>query len=155
MVFRGADTISVLIEWILARLVLHEGVQEKVHGELDLIVGPDRPVKESDISSLTYLNTVIMEAIRLHPPGPLLSWARLARSDTVVDGRFIPEGTTAMVNMWAITHDPHVWVRPEEFLPERFLQESESGVDFLSLFGSDLRLLYNKTTLTKLYDESQ
>ena len=47
---------------------------------------------------------------------------------------FIPAGTTAMVNMWAITHDKQVWSEPNEFKPERFVQED------VAIMGSDLRL---------------
>ena len=135
MVFRGTDTVAVLMEWVLARLVLHPDVQARVHGELDRVVGRDRAVTESDSASLVYLHAVIKEVLRLHPPGPLLSWARLATSDVRVDGHLVPAGTTAMVNMWAITHDPDVWAEPAEFRPERFVG---SGVD---VRGQDLELL--------------
>ncbi|KAJ3692741.1 hypothetical protein LUZ60_011836 [Juncus effusus] len=134
MVFRGTDTVAVLIEWVLARLVIHPDVQAKVHKELDQVVGPDRVVTESDSSSLIYLQAVIKEVLRMHPPGPLLSWARLTISDVQLNGQLIPAGTTAMVNMWAITHDPQVWSNPTEFNPGRFL-----GQNF-SVLGSDLRL---------------
>lgn len=133
--FRGTDTVAVLIEWVLARLVLHPDVQARVHDELDRVVGPARAVTESDSGSLVYLHAVIKEVLRLHPPGPLLSWARLATSDVHVDGFLIPAGTTAMVNMWAITHDPDVWAEPMEFRPDRFLGSTE-----LPIMGSDLRL---------------
>ncbi|KAJ0968436.1 hypothetical protein J5N97_025353 [Dioscorea zingiberensis] len=122
MIFRGTDTVAVLIEWVLARLVMHGDVQEEVHKELDRVVGVHRAVTETDTGSLVYLNAVIKEVLRLHPPGPLLSWARLATCDTYVDGKHVPAGTTAMVNMWAITHDPHVWESPHEFRPNRFLE---------------------------------
>ncbi|XP_051188983.1 cytochrome P450 78A9 [Lolium perenne] len=135
MVFRGTDTVAVLMEWVLARLVLHRDVQARVHDELDRVVGRGRAVAESDAASLVYLHAVIKEVLRLHPPGPLLSWARLATSDVHVDGFLIPAGTTAMVNMWAITHDPDVWADPLDFLPERFLATTE-----VSVMGSDLRL---------------
>ncbi|CAL5087211.1 unnamed protein product [Urochloa decumbens] len=137
MVFRGTDTVAVLIEWVLARLVLHPDVQARVHDELDRVVGRGRAVAESDSASLVYLHAVIKEVLRLHPPGPLLSWARLATSDVHVDGHLIPAGTTAMVNMWAITHDPDVWAEPAEFKPERFV--GPSGAEF-QIMGSDLRL---------------
>ncbi|KAJ6821953.1 putative cytochrome P450 78A9 [Iris pallida] len=137
MIFRGTDTVAVLIEWALARLVIHQDIQAKVHEELDRVVGKSRDVTESDSTSLLYLQAVIKEVLRTHPPGPLLSWARLSTSDVYVDGRLVPAGTTAMVNMWAITHDPTVWVDPLEFRPERFA--GPSGSDF-PILGSDLRL---------------
>lgn len=138
MIFRGTDSIAVLIEWILARLVLHPEIQSKVHDELDNVVGKSRAVTESDISSLVYLTAVIKEVLRLHPPGPLLAWSRLSIEDTTVDGCHVPAGTTASVNIWAIARDPNVWASPLQFKPERFLG---SGPDNeLCMFGSDLRL---------------
>ncbi|XAR55187.1 Flavonoid 3'-monooxygenase [Bertholletia excelsa] len=136
LIFRGTDTVAILIEWILARMVLHPDVQSKVQKELDEVVGKSQPARESNIASMTYLQAVVKEVLRLHPPGPLLSWARLAITDTVVDGYEVPGGTTAMVNMWAITRDPQVWPDPLKFMPERFLADVE---DF-SVMGLDLRL---------------
>ncbi|XP_010457158.1 PREDICTED: cytochrome P450 78A6-like [Camelina sativa] len=138
MIFRGTDTVAVLIEWVLARIVMHPNVQSTVHEELDRVVGRSRTVDESDLPSLTYLTAMIKEVLRLHPPGPLLSWARLSITDTTVDGYHVPAGTTAMVNMWAIARDPHVWENPLEFKPERFV--AKEGEAEFSVFGSDLRL---------------
>lgn len=129
---------AVLIEWIMARMVLHPDVQSTVHDELDKVVGRSRAVNESDISELVYLTAVVKEVLRLHPPGPLLSWARLAITDTTIDGYHVPIGTTAMVNMWAISRDPEVWVDPLEFKPDRFV--ARDGELEFSVFGSDLRL---------------
>lgn len=126
------------MEWILARMALHPDVQSKVHAELDKVVGRSRAVTESDVTTLGYLTAVVKEVVRLHPPGPLLSWARLAITDTTVDGYHVPEGTTAMVNMWAISRDPQVWVDPLEFKPERFV--TKPGEVEFSILGSDLRL---------------
>ncbi|XP_050238721.1 cytochrome P450 78A9-like [Mercurialis annua] len=138
MVFRGTDTVAVLIEWILARIALHPEVQSKVHDELDEVVGKTRAVDEFDLSALVYLHAVVKEVLRLHPPGPLLSWARLAITDTTVDGYHVPAGTTAMVNMWAIARDPELWADPLEFIPERFV--AKDGELEFSVLGSDLRL---------------
>lgn len=129
---------AVLIEWILARMVLHPQVQLTVHDELDKVVGRSRAVDETDISQLVYLTAVVKEVLRMHPPGPLLSWARLAITETTIDGYHVPAGTTAMVNMWAIARDPEVWADPLEFKPERFV--AREGEQEFSVFGSDLRL---------------
>ncbi|KAJ6733477.1 CYTOCHROME P450 FAMILY 78 PROTEIN [Salix koriyanagi] len=137
MIFRGTDTAALLTEWVMAELVLHPEVQEKLQRELDMAV-KDRRLSEltdSDVSKLPYLQAVVKEALRVHPPGPLLSWARLCSSDVQLsNGMVIPADTTAMVNMWAITHDPNVWEDPLEFKPERFI---EADVD---VRGGDLSL---------------
>ncbi|XP_068657382.1 cytochrome P450 78A5-like [Aristolochia californica] len=134
MIFRGTDTVAILLEWILARMVLHPDIQSKVQAEIDATVGTSKPVSDSDICNLPFLQAVVKEALRVHPPGPLLSWARLAIHDVHVGENFVPAGTTAMVNMWAITHDEKIWSEPNEFKPERFLEED------VPIMGSDLRL---------------
>ncbi|XP_006651015.2 cytochrome P450 78A9-like [Oryza brachyantha] len=139
MIFRGTDAMAVLMEWTLARVVLHPEVQANVHRELDEVVGRSNPIAESAVPSLPYLQALLKEALRLHPPGPLLSWRHRAISDTHVDGNLVPAGTTAMVNQWAMSRDPDVWDAPLEFQPERFLPGGKShGV---SVLGADGRLV--------------
>eukprot|EP01018_Ginkgo_biloba_P038433 Gb_11826 [translate_table: standard] len=55
-----------------------------------------------------------------------------------VYGLRVPAGTTAMVNMWSITHDPNIWDSPSKFLPQRFVV-SEGGQN-VDVRGNDLRL---------------
>ncbi|TKY69563.1 Cytochrome P450 78A5 [Spatholobus suberectus] len=133
MIFRGTDTVAILLEWILARMVLHPEIQAKAQREIDGVCG-GRLVSDADIRNLRYLQCIVKEVLRVHPPGPLLSWARLAVHDVTVGDKHVPKGTTAMVNMWAITRDERVWAEPEEFKPERFAEED------VSIMGSDLRL---------------
>lgn len=127
---------AILLEWILARMVLHPEIQAKAQSEIDSVVSSSSTtVTDADLPNLPYLQAIVKETLRMHPPGPLLSWARLAIHDTHVGQHFIPAGTTAMVNMWAITHDGKVWSNPDEFLPERFLEDED-----VSIMGSDLKL---------------
>ena len=133
MIFRGTDTVAILMEWIMARMVLHPDIQAKAQAELDAVVGRGRGVTDADVASLPYIQCVVKETLRMHPPGPLLSWARLAIHDAHVGGHLVPAGTTAMVNMWAIAHDPAIWAEPEVFRPERFQED-------VSVLGNDLRL---------------
>lgn len=135
MIFRGTDTVSILLEWILARMILHPNIQAKARQEIDHAVKCNGGVvSDSHIQTLPYLQAIVKETLRMHPPGPLLSWARLAIEDTCVGQHAISAGTTAMVNMWAITHDAKIWPEPECFRPERFIEED------VSIMGSDLRL---------------
>lgn len=134
MIFRGTDTTALLTEWVMAELILHPEVQEKLYKEIESAVG-NKAVTDADVAGLPYLQSVVKETLRVHPPGPLLSWARLSTSDVQLsNGMLIPAKTTAMVNMWAITHDPKVWEDPLEFKPERFM---DADVD---VRGCDLRL---------------
>ncbi|KAL2324688.1 hypothetical protein Fmac_023746 [Flemingia macrophylla] len=139
MLFRGTDTTALLTEWVMAELVLNQQVQTKLRDELDRVVGNKREVTNSDVIKLPYLEAIVKETLRVHPIGPLLSWARLSTSDVQLsNGMVVPSNTTTMVNMWAITHDPNVWHEPLVFRPERFVK-SEGGVE-MDVRGVDLRL---------------
>lgn len=137
MIFRGTDTTALLTEWVIAELVLHPTIQQRLQKELDDQVR-DRgglTLTDADMAKLSYLQSVVKETLRVHPPGPLLSWARLSTSDVhLSNGMVVPANTTAMVNMWAITHDPKIWKHPEQFNPDRFI---DADVD---VRGGDLRL---------------
>ncbi|XP_074583263.1 cytochrome P450 78A9-like [Curcuma longa] len=128
MIFRGTDTVAVTIEWVLSRLVMHGEVQARLQAELDAAAQAKMAVP--------YLQAVIKETLRVHPPGPLMSWARMAMEDVSVGGSIVPAGTTAMVNMWAIARDPTVWRNPLRFDPDRFLGPAAE----FSVMGADLRL---------------
>ncbi|KAI3451079.1 hypothetical protein Pfo_007744 [Paulownia fortunei] len=139
MIFRGTDTTALLTEWIMAELMLHPEVQAKLREELDGAVGNNAALTDAEVAALPYLQAVVKETLRVHPPGPLLSWARLSMSDVQLsNGMVVPAATTAMVNMWAITHDSAVWDNPLEFRPERFVA-ALGGAD-VDVRGGDLRL---------------
>ena len=117
----GTDTTANSLEWMLAELLTHPYCMRKLRAELDAVVGRGRAVMDEDVARLPYIQCIVKETLRMHPPGPLLSWARLAVHDAHVGGHLVPAGTTAMVNMWAIAHDAAVWPEPELFRPERFM----------------------------------
>lgn len=139
MVFRGTDTIALLVEWVMAELVLNQGIQSKLRFELDTHVTGNNNLDDAEITKLPYLQAVIKETLRVHPLGPLLSWARLSTSDVhLTNGMVIPSNTTAIVNMWAITHNPDIWECPFVFDPNRFMPSL--GGSSLDVRGGDLRL---------------
>lgn len=93
---------------------------KKAQEEVDLHVGKDRQVVDSDVKKLVYLQAIIKETLRLYPAGPLLG-PREAMEDCTVAGYHVPAGSRLVVNVWKIQRDPRVWSDPLEFQPERFL----------------------------------
>lgn len=142
MIFRGTDTTALLTEWIMAELILNPQIQANLHSDLQTTLqkSPTNGVTtDAVIAKSPYLAAVVKETLRLHPPGPLLSWARLSTANVrLKNNMVVPANTTAMVNMWAITHDPKIWNDPFVFRPERFLP-SAGGVD-IDVRGVDLRV---------------
>ncbi|KAK3041051.1 hypothetical protein RJ639_026848 [Escallonia herrerae] len=142
MVVGGTDTTSNTIEFAMAEMMKKPDVMKKAQHELDTVVGKDNMVEESDTHRLPYLNSVMKEALRLHPALPLL--VPHCPSETCTIGSYtIPKGARVFVNVWAIHRDPSIWENPLEFRPERFLDGKwdYSGNDFNYFpFGSGRRI---------------
>ncbi|QCD97483.1 flavonoid 3'-monooxygenase [Vigna unguiculata] len=118
----GTDSTSLTIEWAMSELINHPHVLEKARLEIDAVVGKSRIVEESDIKNLPYLQAIVKETLRLHPPVPLN--LRESSTSEVVCGYNIPPKTRLFINIWAVGRDPNQWKNPLEFMPERFIDEN-------------------------------
>ncbi|KAL6141845.1 hypothetical protein ACLB2K_060131 [Fragaria x ananassa] len=117
----GSETTSSTTEWALTELLCNPETLIKAKSELNRVIGPNRKIEESDIDNLPYLQCIIKETFRLHPPIPFLV-PRKAVQDTKFMGYFVPKDTQVFVNAYAIGRDPEVWTdEPESFKPERFI----------------------------------
>lgn len=123
MFLAGSETTSSTIEWAMTELLCNRECLLKVKRELSWVVGCGREVEESDIDKLPYLQGVVKETLRLHPPIPLLV-PRKATEDTEFMGYYIPKDTQVFVNAWAIGRDPSAWDEPLVFKPERFSENN-------------------------------
>ncbi|KAF8029247.1 hypothetical protein BT93_E1805 [Corymbia citriodora subsp. variegata] len=116
----GTETTNSTIEWALTELLLNRDSMVKVQAELSQVIGSNRKVLETDIDQLPYLQAVVKETLRLHPPIPFLVPRRATRN-TIFMGYNVPKNTQVFVNAWAIGRDPEVWEDPMAFKPERFV----------------------------------
>ncbi|KAF5468359.1 hypothetical protein F2P56_012517 [Juglans regia] len=144
LILAGTDTTTVTMTWALSLLLNNQEALKKAQQELDLQIGRDRLVMESDVKELVYLQAVIKETMRLYPAAPL-SLPHESLEDCTLAGYYIPMGTRLLVNLSKIHRDPQVWSDPTEFRPERFLT-THKDVDFkgqhfeLIPFGSGRRV---------------
>ncbi|KAF8402137.1 hypothetical protein HHK36_013089 [Tetracentron sinense] len=127
LIIAGSDTTSITLTWAISLLLNNDKILKRSQEELDVHVGKDRFVEESDIKNLVYLQAIVKETLRLYPAGPL-SVPREAMEDCHVGGYHVPKGTRLFVNIWKLHRDPRVWSDPCEFRPERFLT-SHADVD--------------------------
>uniref|UniRef100_A0A1S4DG36 Cytochrome P450 82A4-like n=2 Tax=Nicotiana TaxID=4085 RepID=A0A1S4DG36_TOBAC len=140
----GTDTTIVTLTWTLSLLLNNYQALQKAQDELDVHVGKNRCVQDSDIKNLVYLQAVVKEALRLYSAAPL-SVPHESMEDCTISGYDIPKGTRLLVNIWKIHSDPDLWPNPHEFLPERFLTTHKDvdvrGTHFeLIPFGSGRRM---------------
>ncbi|XP_020208853.1 cytochrome P450 81E8 [Cajanus cajan] len=126
MIMAGTDTSAITLEWAMSNLLNHPEILKKAKNELDSHVGQNRLVDEDDISKLHYVQCIIYETLRLHPPGPLLL-PHVSSKDCAIGEYDIPQNTILLVNTWTIHKDPKLWNDPTQFKPERFEKENEAN----------------------------
>ncbi|RWR90115.1 S-canadine synthase-like protein [Cinnamomum micranthum f. kanehirae] len=81
-------------------------------------------VRVEEVGKLEYLQAVVKETTRMKPIAPLAVPHKAAR-DTALKGLHVAEGTTVMVNLYALHSDPKVWDEQDRFNPDRFMESSK------------------------------
>uniref|UniRef100_A0A7N2LC84 Cytochrome P450 n=1 Tax=Quercus lobata TaxID=97700 RepID=A0A7N2LC84_QUELO len=134
----GTNTSSEAMQWTIAELINHPDVFSKVREEIKDAVGSTRLVGESDVPILPYLQAVVKEALRLHPPVPVI--IRECREACKIKNFYIPNKTMVAINVYAIMRDAKIWDCPNDFRPERFLDSSKQkdGMEYIP-FGAGRR----------------
>ncbi|XP_019174412.1 PREDICTED: cytochrome P450 CYP82D47-like [Ipomoea nil] len=117
----GADSPMVMLTWALSLIMNHPHVLKMAQEELDMVVGKERKVDESDIDHLIYLRAIVKETFRLYPGGPLGVSRIFTKDCTTMSDFHIPKDTWLFFNIWKLQRDPQVWSSPLEFKPERFI----------------------------------
>ncbi|PHU21144.1 Geraniol 8-hydroxylase [Capsicum chinense] len=117
--FAGAtDTTSSTVEWAMAEILKQPEIMKKAQAELAEIIGKGKYIEEADVSQLLYLQCIIKETLRMHPPVPLLP--RSVQQDVELCDYIIPKDSQVLINVWAISRDFTFWEDPLTFKPERF-----------------------------------
>ncbi|RYP44790.1 hypothetical protein DL768_008781 [Monosporascus sp. mg162] len=122
-VMAGSDTVAITLRTILYMTLRDVRVRARLLAEIDG-AGLGFPVTWEESQRLPYLDAVIQEGLRIHPPvGSGLE--RVVPADGLImhDGTRIPPGVQVGVHPWAVHHLDPVWgPEPKKFKPERWLQ---------------------------------
>lgn len=126
----GTDTTSTALQWIMANMVKHPHIQEKLYAEIKEAVAPatqsQKPViEEEDLQKMPYLKAVVLEGLRRHPPGHFVL-PHAVTEEVELGGYVVPKEATINFMVAEMGWDPKVWEDPMEFKPERFLGGSQA-----------------------------
>ncbi|XP_072041400.1 cytochrome P450 2C5-like [Amphiura filiformis] len=118
----GTETTATTLRWALLYMLKYPAVQKKVHEELDSVIGRDRLPKMSDKPNLPCTVAVIHEIQRF--ASIFLPFLRYANQDVAeFQGFAIPKGSYMQASLYSVSRDASIWRDPDEFKPERFLDE--------------------------------
>jgi hypothetical protein len=108
LIVAGSETTATALAWTFD-LVLHRpGAVARIRGE-------------AEVGESTYTDAAIKESLRLRPP--VIAAGRVTAGMVELGPWRIPEGVRVWTPMSLIQRDPLVYERPNDFIPERFLEE--------------------------------
>ena len=117
----GHETTSNAITFTTELLSRNPSAQIKILKEIHKVKN------ESDdimywIKNANYTKLVIEESMRLYPPAYFIDRVNIKEDN--FNGMILPKGSNLLFSIFEIHRHPDFWKNPEEFIPERFLDES-------------------------------
>ncbi|CAO3698961.1 unnamed protein product [Rhizopus stolonifer] len=125
LIAAGSDTVAVSLYWAFAILSERPEIQQKIIEELDAWETKHPGVVPcfNYRNEFPYSICVQKEVMRFRPITNF-GIPHLASEDVSVNGYFIPKGTILISSMLAMHSNPDFYDKPEEFRPERFLNNT-------------------------------
>lgn len=153
----GYETTATAIPIVLYHLAKYPEMQEKARQEIlaALSENEDDELQLSNIE-LPYTSAFIKESLRLFPV--VNANGRIAAKDCHFGDFFIPKGNFVFFSNVVLNRDPETFERPDDFIPERFLPNSDikSGTSMtfgygpFSCIGKKFALLETKVAVVRL-----
>jgi cytochrome P450 len=145
----GADSTAASIIYMFYELALPKNrkYQDKIRDEVSKLVDP---LDFKSVCNLPYLNTCVLESLRLNPPGPGALQQRVTppneSSVLSVQGKsyVLPPSTIVGVQAFSIQRKESIFgSRPDEFRPERWESADKAQLQVMKNawipFGSGAR----------------
>ncbi|KAK1230306.1 hypothetical protein PQX77_006599 [Marasmius sp. AFHP31] len=119
----ATDTSYITLLMFFLAMLRYPECQKRAYEEIVSVVGRDRLPTLDDRDSLPYIDCILQEIFRWHPPGPF-GIPHATIEDDVYKGMFIPKGSVVIPNI-GMSIDSKVYSNPFEFEPTRFLPAPE------------------------------
>ncbi|MDI1486708.1 MAG: hypothetical protein OHK93_005968 [Ramalina farinacea] len=124
----GSDTTAILLRTIFHRLLSHPSDLSRLLVELTTLPKTDKPASFKDTRTLPFLDAVIKEAGRLHPPFGLPLERVVPDEGATICGFRLKAGTVVGMSAWVVHRDKETFGEDAgEWRPERWLQDGVKG----------------------------
>ncbi|KAL3862706.1 hypothetical protein ACJMK2_008659 [Sinanodonta woodiana] len=118
----GTETTSTTFTWASFYLASRPDIQNRIFEEINENIGTEKLPSIQDKKNLVYTEAFIMEVLRISST-VILSVAHAPVTDVCIRGYRIPKGIRILPDIHSVLSDPKVWGDPENFRPERFVNE--------------------------------
>ncbi|MFN8527714.1 MAG: cytochrome P450 [Anaerolineae bacterium] len=124
LLMAGHETTANLLIWIWALLAENSLAADRLHEELDTVLGGNLPTLD-DLPRLVYTTMVIKEGLRLYPPAWVIS--REVKETLTLGGYTLKQGSVVVLSPYLTHRHPGLFSNPDRFMPERFADNAEKN----------------------------
>jgi len=117
LIVAGHETTAAALTWTWYLISQHPDTAARLQDEADR-TSADRTLGLDAAESLKFTHQVVQEALRLYPPGWLITRRTLEADE--LGGYPIAPRTDVFISPYMLHRHPGFWSEPEEFRPERF-----------------------------------
>ena len=117
----GHETTSNALTFTCELLARNPEAQVKIISEIHKIKSESNDIMDW-IKNANYTKLVVEESMRLYPPAYFID--RVNLEEESFNGMTLPKGSNLLFSVYEIHRHPKKKKNPEEFLPERFLDET-------------------------------
>jgi cytochrome P450 len=131
LIAAGAVSTALSITFIFYHLCQNRAQIKRLQAEIDSCWAGQSALEVGKLSPniAPYLEGVINESLRLWPPAPNGMQRRTPAEGVLIDEMYVPGNTQVSVHTMAIARDSRYFSRPQEFIPERWI-DGERPKDF-------------------------
>jgi cytochrome P450 family 135 len=127
LLLAGHETTSTSVSWAIERLIRHPEKLRRLVAEVDAM---------NEGGGEEYMAAVVSETLRVRPVVPVV--VRVLQEDMQVGSHLLAKGTRVVPSIYLTNRSPRVYDSPEEFRPERFLENGPETFSWIP-FGGGIR----------------
>ncbi|TFK24880.1 high nitrogen upregulated cytochrome P450 monooxygenase 2 [Coprinopsis marcescibilis] len=129
-IIAGSDTTASGLTSLFFFLLRNPECHKRLQHEIDEVARLDPSLSPDKLAQVPYLNAVVNETLRLHPPvaSSVQRAPKIGSGGKMLGSMFLPEGTCVTLPPYVYHRDPRYFSpNPDTFWPERWLKNADES----------------------------
>ncbi|RGP78900.1 cytochrome p450 [Fusarium longipes] len=129
LILAGSETTATLLTAVTYYLTTNPRTLEKLSNEVRSSFKSESEINMASVQRLSYMLAVLNEGLRLFPPVINGAQRKIREEGDMIIDHYIPGGVCVDIWHWAVYHNPDHFLYPDDFIPERWLDDPRFAND--------------------------